>query len=239
MKKLAFILSVLFSLNCCSQITITKYTSEGIVCTSGGTLGVTFTDIPFTAGHLYVLVNMIDSTSNYGSRSGISETFDVIGEFGNFARRIGIYRMVPNSSSSTEDLTVSWSSSFPGGIRSTVYDIAGVPPSIDNGASDISQFVIDSSNSANPTITLAPIHSGSAILSVFINNTNPFSGSPESGWTEIIDGGCTTSGTYTIGYYHMDRTSTSDNTPTVTASSSTWMGIALEFIGTRRVMNIR
>lgn len=89
-----------------------------------------------------------------------------------------------------------------------------------------------SGTSADPSIEVAAIQD-SHIVAMFVNNTNPFGGTPESGWTEDQDDGLGGP----IGLYIVHRNNTSDNTVTVTRTSSTWLGIAVQFTG-RRVFNL-
>lgn len=84
-------------------------------------------------------------------------------------------------------------------------------------------------STADPTITLTA--RTASVIAAFSNNVNPFTGTPESGWTEDVDAGF--SGP--IGRYAMHRNNTTDNTPTVTSSASNWTGIALQIYGRRRI----
>jgi hypothetical protein len=81
---------------------------------------------------------------------------------------------------------------------------------------------------ADPSITFTA--RTASIVCGFSNNQNPFGGTPESGWTEDDDAGSATP----IGRYLMHRSSTTDNTPIVTASASNWTGIALSVYALRR-----
>jgi hypothetical protein len=84
----------------------------------------------------------------------------------------------------------------------------------------------------NPSITL-PSSKLSCTIGYFFNgNSSAFGGTPESGWTEDFDNGIVNASE--AGYH---RDSTTDNTVDVTAASSTWTGIAIQFSTKRRIFN--
>lgn len=237
MKKLFTILLILCFHSCFSQVAITQHRNS-FSCSGAGLVGATIVDITLTAGNLYVLVVMSDSSNNYGARSGTIETWEPVSETGNFTRKIGIYRCMPTTTTTDGDLTVSWTfGNSPNMLSFTIFQVTGAALGA-NGANAIDQIVTGSGTaSANPTITMATIRNNGAVLAAFSNSTNTFSGTPEGGWTESIDNGCTTypGSAYINGVYVMYRTPTSDNTPTVTASASDWIGVALAIRGGRRV----
>lgn len=111
------------------------------------------------------------------------------------------------------------------------YEISGVPNGT-NGGVAIRQIVTNSGTSANPSITMAPLNPANAVMAFFINDATSFSGTPESPFTEIWDVDCAS---YPYSTYGMQNLNGSDNTPTVTAASSTWAGIAIELRLNRRV----
>lgn len=240
MRKLLSILLLFIGVISYSQITITPiHRSAASTCDGAGTVGATMVDITFTAGKLYILTVYSDSSNVFGTLSGVSETFTPLVQIGAHARKLAVYRMMPTSTTTTQDLTISWSfGTFPSYLSAIISEVSGVPIG-DNGGNAVKQVVIDSNTSANPVLTFsAGMGSGSAVLTVFENNRSPFNGTPESGWTEDGDGGCATfpASSYIVGTYIMHRTSTNDNTPTVTATSSTWRGVGLLFDTPRRTI---
>lgn len=90
---------------------------------------------------------------------------------------------------------------------------------------------VNETTGANPSLTL-PSTNNSVTCAYFINGRNPFAGTEEAGWTEDIDTG--TASTFGNAAYH--RNVTTDNTVSVTATSSTYMGIAVQF-SFRRIFN--
>lgn len=85
-------------------------------------------------------------------------------------------------------------------------------------------------STADPSISLTA--RTASVISAFSNNANPFTGTPESGWTEDVDAGFATP----TGRYSMHRDNTTDYTPTVTSSASNWTGIAIQIYGRRRII---
>lgn len=111
------------------------------------------------------------------------------------------------------------------------YEIAGVPNGT-NGAVAIRQIATNSGTSADPSITMAPLNPANAVMAFFINDAGTFTGTPESPFTTLWDEAC---GVYPFSTYAMQNLNGSDNTPTVTAASSGWAGIAIELRLNRRV----
>jgi len=224
-----------------SQISFTiGHRSATSNCNGAGVVGISISDIAFTEGRLYILTVWSDSSNNFATLSGVSETFTPIAQLGGFSRKLSVYRMMPTATTTTQDLTINWSfGNFPAYVNVTISEISGVPIG-SNGENAIRQIVIDSNTSADPVLTFSGMGNSSAVFSAFENGRNPFGGTPESGWTENADGGCATfsGSSYIHGAYIMSRTSTNDNTATVTATSSTWRGIGLLFNPSRRATSI-
>lgn len=88
--------------------------------------------------------------------------------------------------------------------------------------------------SADPSITM-PIATTSHTIGYFFNNKNPFGGTAESGWAEDFDNGIATP--WGQAGYH--RNTTTDNTIQVTAASSTWIGLGIQYTqAQRRIFNV-
>jgi hypothetical protein len=99
----------------------------------------------------------------------------------------------------------------------------------------IAPFVFDnvasnSGTSIDPSITMGTTKN-SHIVGYFMNDKNPFAGTAESGWTEGNDGGNGFGPTGFASYY---RNTTTDNTIQVTAASSTWVGLGIQYSSASR-----
>lgn len=239
-----YLLSILLfiSLKSESQITITKVTSSGeLTCSGSGIVTITHNNIPFTINKLYIAVVFADSTDTYGSNiTSTSFTWDTLAQIkGVNGRRIAVYKMLATSSTTTDDPTETFTfGHFPNMLAFYIYEVAGIALG-SNGGNAVIQVAIDSATGANPTIsTLSGIAANTGVIAAYINGSATFSGTPESGFTESVDNGCNTGGgVYIAGNYLMYRVNTNDNTPTVTASSSNWIGLAISFRGGRRIIS--
>lgn len=221
MKRLLFILFPVFSYG---QITIAEYT------VGFQTLGIgSISSKTYEAGHLYIIFAGTTNTTTPAtvSISGGSTTWTEISNIvsDGSTMRIQAFRYAPASNTTTA-LTITYTGSQNGGFT-IGYDINGADVTGTNGSNGIVQSVTDAIDaSANPTITMAAISSSNnAVLVGFINTLNPFGGTAETDWTEDEDNGYADP---TTGGYVMHRLLTTDNTPTVTAASSNWAGIAIE-----------
>jgi len=224
MKKLIFLLFPVFSYG---QITISKLVADANALSCLNIANINLVSTAFTANKVYICVAMVDSCSSYGTITGGSNTWNVVSQqqtgTGN-TRRLSVWR---TTSVATETVTMTLTVGNARGVWFDFYLVEGVP-NTNNGADAILQAVKDSGSSANPVITMGGLlNNRSAVLSFFHNNANPFGGTPESSWTETEDNGCTFGGVLG-GMYSMHSIGINDNTPTVTASSSNWMGVALE-----------
>lgn len=233
---ISFLLLTVFSFG---QIVISKVSTAGEnQCSGVGVVAVSHVSMSLNANTLYIAVAYSDSSWNYASVAGTGgETWDQVAAFGTFTRRIRVMRCMPGSNISS-DVTASFTfGNYPNSIHFRIYSITNVTTGA-NGANAIRQFVIDSAVSADPSLNLGSVLSNTGVLAFFSGSNNPFSGTAESGWTEVVDAGCATypGSSYINGMYDMRRVGGSDPTPSFTAASSTWMGIALEFIGTRRII---
>src|SRR5687768_15739396 len=224
MKKLLFIL-FLFPLLSQGQITITAVTTPENITTNASAFS--YADQTLTEGKLYLFVAGMTGASGYGTVAGTTLTWDVVSQVGDATRRLAVYRCMPTSTVTLEDITLN---SFGGctGYFVALYEISGVITTGTNGANAIVQAVSNTGTaSANPTVTMAALTGTiNAVISFFTNSLNPFGGTVESGWTEDFNSGYATPDN---GSYIMHRLTTTDNTPTVTASSSDYAGIAIEF----------
>lgn len=111
------------------------------------------------------------------------------------------------------------------------WEVSGVPNGT-NGTVAIRQIVTGSGTSANPSITMAPLNPANAVFAAFVNSSATFSGTPESPFSQLWDEGCSS---YPGATYGMTNINGSDNTPSFTAASSTWAGIAVEFRANRLI----
>lgn len=221
MKKLLFIL-LFFTCTAKAQITLNNYANNTLTATfTNATLGTN----NFINGRLYlVFVTTTKATTpETPTMTGTGQTWTEINTVATSTQRITAFRFYCTSDN-TNDATI-----FVGANQTSYvinrFEVTGMAITGTNGADAIVQSVTNSATGANPSITLAAIGSAmNAVISAFSNNVNPFGGTPESGWTEGFDGGST----LPVGGYTMTRTTTTDNTPTVTASSSDWLGIAIE-----------
>lgn len=209
--------------------------SSGNNC--GGAGSISYTPYNWLAGYVHLVVIFIDSSANYESSiSATGQTFDLITQFGNGSRKTSVYR-TSCTSSHNDNLTVGFTG-FNTGAVVQVVDCGGALTS-NNGADAIRQYKIDSGTLANPSITMAALTSASSVVTFWQRAQDSFTGTPESGWTEHRDNGCT-SGSYVNGYYTMYKVNAvGDNTPTVTASNNVpWQGIAIEIVGNGRIYNV-
>lgn len=120
------------------------------------------------------------------------------------------------------------------GFRAVTYDIEGSKTTGTNGIDAITQYTTGSVDAGtNPSLTLSPLHGQSLVVTGFANDSSPFGATCETGWTcganTGHDGG---------GFFYMYRINGGDMTPTVTAASSNWGGIAIEIGGLRRIVNV-
>ena len=238
MKKYIYIILLFISCNVCryetvyAQVTVTNY--ENATLATSATNGSMPTD--YEAGKLYItlIATSASTTPPEPTFSGTGQTWTSIGSVTQGNTRITALRFY-STSVVTSSTVISFNTTITGYGYSR-YAISGMPTTGTNGADAIVQFATNSGTSANPSITLASLSPNAAVIAGFFNNTNPFNGTAESGWTEDYDAGNTNPN----GTYSMHRLTTTDNTPTVTAAASDWAGIAIEIkpLATRRVMII-
>lgn len=221
MKRLLFIL-LLLSFKSYAQ-------TVSIVAQGFQTLGIgSTTSTTYLASNVYLFtfcVTNAGGTAGSINPSGTGLTFTSIVDFldGSGTRRLQVFRAKPTSNTTT---AISYSyTGTQDGTWVIVSEIAGADITGTNGANAIVQVVTDAQNTTNPTITMASISGSKTVISFFANDANPFSATPESGWTEDVDNGYSVPNT---GGYMMHRLTTTDNTPTLTAASSNWMGVAIE-----------
>jgi hypothetical protein len=208
-----------------SQITITSVNSAFNSAGVGTVVGQAFvTDRLYI---MYVGVSNNAGTPATVALTGTGQTWTLIDELvtdqGN--HRIATYRFACTSSA-TNNITFGYTGTQDGSWFSLL-EVTGTDNGGTNGSNAIVQAVKDALDAtANPTVTMAAITSGrNAVTFGFCSNANPPTGTVESGWSEDADNGYNTP---TTGGYVMHRLTTTDNTPTVTASSSNWAAIAIE-----------
>ena len=230
MKKLLFLLFPVFSYG---QITFTHQAS-GFDTNGIGSIGSTTYD----AGKLYILFAGTTNSSTpatvslSGGATVWTEIANQISDDG--LMRIQAFRYAP-AADETAVVSITYTGSQNGGYVQ-VCEITGVDVTGTNGSNAIVQSVGDAIDAnANPSITLATLNSRSGVIAGFINTINPFTGAAESGYVEQHESGYNTP---TTGGYYMTRTNAGDNTPTVTAASSNWAGIAIELRASGRRSSI-
>ena len=236
MKKLLFIL-FLFPVIANGQAAITEIVIGGNFST-GGHASFTWTK---TAGVLYIVIYgtvRSGATPATVSLSGSGETWTELGSAGGALNtttqgRVQAFRFLCTSTV-TQATSVSYSGTQEGGWFG-VYQITNVITTGTNGADAITQVVTATDNATqHPSITMAALGGRASVLTGWINDINPNSGSAESGWTITEDGGFATP---TTGGVVMKRENTTDNTPSWAEGGglfSNWAGIAIEFSSSNR-----
>ena len=210
------------------QVVINTNPSTYTYSTSG--IGV-ISSYTYVTGKFYLCVHMrVDATTPADfTMSGTSSTWTEIANVtgvttGTNLFRIKAWRYAP-ASDVTEALSFSDAALSDGSIV-VLWEITGVITTGANGADAIVQVVTDAQDAdADPTITMAALNAKNSVVAFFGNNVNPFGATPESGWTELSENGFNTP---TTGGVFLSRHRTSDNTPSVTASASDWVGVAFE-----------
>jgi len=224
MKKLLFILLLLSNYSF-SQVNRTLFQASGTSCS--GPYGSNTFGVTLEAEKLTLNISITYGNDSYGTLSSNNGTdWDTVLQYTSGLYMIGIYCAMPSSTIGGEILTVTWAVGHrPTKVVFVTEEFTGCQTG-GNGLNAIRQTITDNNTSADPSLTLATLNNilGNGVLAIFQNDANPFGGTPEGSWTEDLDVGCSTPN----GFYAMYREGTTDNTPTVTASSSTWMGVALE-----------
>ncbi len=222
MKKLIFLLFPVFSYGQITSITSSSgYNTAGFASITPGMIG----------GKLYLL---FIGTSNAGgtpatvSIAGTGQTWTELVTAGGVVnatsgKRLQVFMSAP-ASNNANATNFTYTGVQDGGFV-IEYEITGAKTTGTNGADAIVQAVGGQANTANPNASISSLQTGASMIFALINDANHFGGTPESGWTESEDGGYATPNT---GGYGMYRINTTDNTPTVTAASSNWAGIAIE-----------
>lgn len=242
MKKYLYSILLFVSCNVCryetvyAQIVINKtYSTVSTTTTNGTAFGINSSTL--TAGKLYLFIATTTGTTNNGTITATTTTWTNVANVGDATRRVQIFRCVPSSTVSGESVQLGTFGGGSTGYSVAIWEITGVPTTGTNGSDAIVQAVTATGTAtANPSITMSGLaNSNSAVIAVFANSLNPFGGTAESGWTEDFDSGYTTPD---AGSYYMSRLTTTDNTPTVTASASDWAGVAIELksLAKRRVI---
>ena len=245
MKKILFILLLIGNF-CYGQVTInlaTDTVGTPSINTVYYQVGlVSFSLQPFKTNidgkHLYLqLIGINGTVGGFGTvtfTNAGTHTWNLIARGGTSSVRYSLYACMPTSGAVWDEVSYNVSGLGADVEIASVYEITGVA-SGNNGANAIRQTVKDSANGADPTITMASLINNNGVLNFWLNDANPFGGTPESGWTENSDIGCAT---HVTGMYVMQRIGGADNTPLVTSSSSNWMGVSLELRGVRRITTI-
>lgn len=234
MKKLLFILSLFVSCAGSGQITF-LHKADGFQTLGIGSIGST----TYTGGKLYILFAGTTNTSSpatvslSGGATTWTEIANIVSDDGTM--RLQAFRYAPASNETTA-VTVTYTGTQNGGFVQ-MGEITGADVTGTNGSNAIVQAVTDAIDAnANPSITMSALTGNNAAIVGFINNLNPFGGTVEAGWTDRNQSGYATPD---CGGLYMTRPNAGDNTPTVTAATSNWAGIAIEIkSAARRRINI-
>lgn len=234
-KGLVVVLALVFSAHSDAQVVIRTL----------GTLNSTADALSFSSGSyqprrntvlLGIVINSRGTANNATSRlkpSGATGNGLTWTEIANtpYATdyQITVFRAGTGSTSTLGGFTVNFPGSG-GQARQNciiqVIELNGVDVSGTNGANAVAQIVTNTDNSVNPTLNLGTISDcGSAVIGIFGNNTNGFNGTPEAGFTELLDVG---TNNINIGGYISYASNNTDNTVSVTRGNSNWGGIALQ-----------
>lgn len=238
-----YILFILLFFTCTAQAQITITANLFTSSADGTSYG---TNLSIVTGRLYIIVvesNHASATPNIPSLTVANNTntqiateaFNVIGTERN---RITAFRFVA-ATTATESVTIGFSGQTQTGIYAVLYGITGAITTGTDGADGIVQSPTDRADAtANPSITMSAIgNSANAVIAAFSNDVaTTFGGTAEASWTQDANAGHDAGG-----FFAMHRLTTTDNTPTVTASSSDWAGIAIEILsatpaGRRRII---
>lgn len=218
MKQLLFILLFI------PVIMQAQITTPGIFGSSSANTDATsysYISANYVSSKTYLLVVYISNASNDGSVTVSSNTWTNIASTGDATRRIVMF-YCSNPSTVTETIEYGSFGSTGQNCRMIVYELNGAIRSV----SPTVQEVTNSGSGANPSITMAAIGSvKNIIIAAFMNDVNPFGGTGEGGWDVRLNNGNTTPD---MGSFCEDQVSPTDNTPSVTASASNWIGLAIE-----------
>lgn len=235
MKKILFLLLPIFSYGQGRVVfngVTAPYNTGAIGSTSGN----------YSAGRLYLIFT---GQSNAGGSpatcapTGTGQTWTEIGTAGGQLnqsgnRRIQVFRFAP-ASLNTNQTNFNYTGTQDGGFV-FICEVLGSVVTGTNGADAIVQTATASANGADPSITMSALKGGNSVIAMFINETNPGAGTPESGWTQTANGGYATPDTG--GYSLFGINWATDNTPSFTSASSNWGGIALEIQSAARRITI-
>jgi hypothetical protein len=228
MKALIFILFIFYSAIANSQLLILERNNGWQTAGVGSTVS-----FPFEAGKLYIAFMFVTNSAGspaVASITGTGQTWTSIADitFNTIATgnsRLQAFRHY-STTTHTDNITYGYTGTQDGsGV--IILEVSNAVNTGTNGADAIVQIVTNRADAtSNPNVTMAALtgsHNG--VAAAFMNQTNPFTGTAEAGWFETEDNGYNTP---TTGGYCMYRNTTTDNTPTVTAASSNWGGIAIE-----------
>jgi hypothetical protein len=229
MKRILFFLMFISSI-AEAQLTANFFAVEG---TSSNITTTTIASRTYTAGRLYIWFVQSRQTAGPPVTPTISMTgltWTNIGTVTGHTVASPIYRTTAfvSTPASTTTVTgsVNWSTTQNGGWLFG-YEVSGfsVAPT-GTGEGNIRQVVTGNADAtADPSITMATLSTDfNAVLVAFENNRNPFTATPEAGWTEHMDQGFSIG----AGRYSMKQVTTSDNTPSLTSASANWLGMAIE-----------
>lgn len=235
MKMFYCLCFALFSATAKSQIgTFTNHITGTATTTDATSYSIGSTS--YVASTLYIAMIWVSGANNDGELVGTGLNWVKIGSVGDATKRIVVFRTVPITSTTTANTFQSFGSTGTGShIRiwsnnNRVFNR--------NGATAVEQVATASGTSTTPTVDFPAAMSSTInyVLALFMNEQNPFTGTVEAGWTESGDVGYTTPD---MGLYYMRRGTTSDDTPSTTITSGSWIGIAIEFTTPRRIIPIQ
>jgi len=164
------------------------------------------------------------------SFTGNNLTWVQIGSFsggGTAQPRVTVYRTV-GTGATTGTMTVAYGATQ-GNNAITVVSLVGATTTGTLGEDAIVQILAASSaTAADPSVTLAPIGGGGGrmVIGYILDNVlSTTDNEPESGWTELFEVSVDSPAT---GIQFVQRTQTTDNTLTTTATARIWTAVGIE-----------
>ncbi len=222
MKKLLLLLFVLYCNNIYSQggfslnTSSAAYVNSPVLAVASGS---------YFIGRTYVIFLATTAATNPTDNPTISAASGMSlikrGTIAGGNRRIIVYSFFVTSTA-TQSMTFTYA-------ESQISQFFVIYVDLYQGVYRLPSVVSSSGVSANPLITM-PNTKSSNTIGMFMNNTNSFGGTAESGWssTTFAYGGA-------LGGYAVFRNLTTDNTINVTASSSDWIGLGIQFSYNRKL----
>ncbi len=218
-----------------AQIAITNQTAISVSTADGTNRNISSAILQSNSVYLFIVTNSKASSPDIPTATSPSFTWTQVATETTATHRVTVFRALVVSGA-TETITATFGATYTG-VSLQLIRVTGCVLTGTNGSDAIVQSVTDVGAGADPAITMAAISSSrNSVMAFFANNINPFGSTEEAGWTLLGNTGYDTPAS---GITTTMRLNTTDNTPTVTAASSDWAGIAIEIKSTaRRRINI-